>query len=103
MNLALFKIKTMDGQEFEQEAFTQSQAITLWTNSKSKDLLFRSCILVKSTPEIDRYWELNALTNPSKNDIKEIDLIVDNFRATELFKKNKKFFSFKRIPDYLNN
>ncbi len=101
MNLALYKIKTMCGQEFEVEAFTSGQAITLWTGCKPKDLLFRSCTLLKSSAEIDRYWTLKSLAEPSKNDRAEVSLIVENFRATDLYKKNKKRACFITHPVYI--
>lgn len=97
MNLALFKIKTMCGLEFQVEAFTESQAITIWKSSKPTEF-FRSCQKIKSSKEIDRYWELKNLPERSKNDAAEIELVVDNFRETAIFKTFKKFNSFKLIP-----
>lgn len=100
MNLAEFNIHTMCGKKCPIFAFTHSQAITIWKASKPTEL-FCSSRLIKSTPEIERYWELSGSTNPTKNDVKEIELIVDTFRATDLYKKHKKYPSFK-IPNYLN-
>lgn len=97
MNLAMFKIKTMCGQEYPIEAFTESQAITIWKSSKPTEL-FRSCQKIKSSKEIDRYWELKDLPERSKNDLAELELIVDNFHETAIFKTFKKFNSFKLIP-----
>lgn len=95
--LATFNIKTMCGKEVEVEAFTYSQAITIWKASKPSEL-FKSCQLVKSSKERDRYYELRDLSNQSKNDLNEIELIVDNFRELALYKQYKKFQSFKREP-----
>jgi len=97
MQLAIFKITTMAGNVVEVEAFTHSQAITVWKDSKPIEL-FKSCQLVKSSKERDRYYELKALSEPSKADLKEVQNLVDSFQNTDIFKRYKRFTSFKRDP-----
>jgi hypothetical protein len=97
MTLAEFNIHTMCGKKCPVVAFTHSQAITIWKASKPTEL-FKSCQLIKSSKERDRYYELRELSNPSKNDISEISTIVDKFRTTDVYKKFKRYPSFKRDP-----
>lgn len=102
MNPALFKVKTMCGKEYEISAITQSQAITIWTKTKSTDELFQSCTSIKSSKDVDRYFELHSMSERSKNQQKELDLLVDNFKQSDMFKENKKYNSFKRIHNKEN-
>jgi hypothetical protein len=99
MKLATFLIKTISGEnQVEVKAFTACQAITIWKHSKPTDL-FKSCILIKSSKERDRYYELKSLHELSEYQLNEIELIVENFRNERIFKEYKKFPSFKREPN----
>jgi len=98
MKLATFLIKTMSGNnQIEIEAFTPCQAITIWKHSKPTEL-FRACILIKSSAERDRFYELKSISNPSSYEINEMELVVDNFKKTDIFKQYKKYPSFKNQP-----
>lgn len=98
MKLATFKIKTMCGKEIEVEAFSPCQAITIWKSSKPIEL-FRSCILVKSSKEIDRYYTLLALSGRTKEEQAALIGIITDFQTLETYKKFKKFHSFQLKKD----
>jgi hypothetical protein len=94
MKLATFKIKTMCGKEFEIEAFNSAQAITIWKATKPTEL-FKSCSTIKSTKEIDKYYELIALSERTKTEQSTLSGIIAEFESSEIYKKFKKFNSFK--------
>lgn len=97
MNPALFKIRTICNKEYQIEAVTSSQAITIWTETKNKDELFKSCSLVKSSKDVDRYWELKTITEDdrTKEQEKELNNLIAKFRESDMFKQHRRYNSFK--------
>jgi hypothetical protein len=97
MNPALFKVKTMCGKDYEVSAISPCQAITIWTKTKPKDQLFKSCTLIKSSKDVDRYFELKGMCERSNHEENELKLMIETFRNSDIFKENKNFNSFKMI------
>jgi hypothetical protein len=97
MKPALFKIKTMCEKEYEVEAITHSQAITIWSNTKPKGEFFKSCSRIRSSKDVDRYLELKGMESRSKHEENELKLLVDTFKNSDIFKQYKKYNSFKMI------